>query len=206
MEKFPQPPYNSYMNLDSVKNQWQQYIPKNIKRIVYHPVDAAYMLRASQLGHGYLAPILVIFVGYIIFSGWRLCSGPIFSTTLDDYSLFLNFVFYVAVFSLFIICHYLIVSILDGESSLKMIVSAVSFALLPLMSTVEIAVILLCLVLLFVMLKTMHDYSVGKLIATLLLTVFLAIVVVLFGSLLYLMCKQIIDFIIQIYMEVVIRG
>lgn len=56
------------------------------------------------------------------------------------------------------------------------------------------------------MLKTMHDYSVGKLIATLLLTVFLAIVVVLFGSLLYLMCKQIIDFIIQIYMEVVIRG
>lgn len=226
-KKFPQPPYNSYMNLDSVKNQWQQYIPKNIKRIVYHPVDAAYMLRASQLGHGYLAPILVIFVGYIIFSGWRLCSGPIFSTTLDDYSLLLNFVFYVAVFSLFIICHYLIVSILDGESSLKMIVSAVSFALLPfiltfpiftllknfltlneklLISTVEVAVILLCLVLLFVMLKTMHDYSVGKLIATLLLTVFLAIVVVLFGSLLYLMCKQIIDFIIQIYMEVVIRG
>lgn len=226
-KKYPQPAYNSYRGLDIVKNQWQQYTPKIIKRTVYHPIDTAYLLREGQMGHGYLAPILIIIIGYAVFSAWRLCSGPIFSTTLENYSLITNFVFYVALFGLFIGGHYLIVSILDGEGSLKMIVSAVSYAVLPfivtfpiftliknfltlneklLMTTFETAVILLCFTILLIMLKIIHDYSVKKLIGTLLLTVFLMCLVVIFGSLLYVLCTQIVDFVMQIYTEVVIRG
>jgi len=225
-KKHPAKAYSSYADLDSIRTQWQQYTFKNVKRIVFHPIDAGYLLRTGRLGHGYSAPVLVIFVGFIVLSVWRLCSGNIFSVSLEDYPVYQYFAFYAAVFALFILCHYLVVSIMDGESDLKMIVSVVSFGLLPfiftfplftllknfltlneklLVSTLECAVILWCFVLILVLLKLSHNYSIGKLLGSLVITVFLMAMVVLFGSLLYLLLKQIFDFILQIYTEVIIR-
>jgi len=77
-KKHPAQPYSSYANLDSITTQWQQYHPKNIKRIVFHPIDAAYLMRTGRLGHGYLAPMIVMFVGFVVLSVWKLCSGHIF--------------------------------------------------------------------------------------------------------------------------------
>jgi len=159
-------------------------------------------------------------------SVWKLCSGHIFSVALEDFPIYQYFGFYVAVLALFILCHYLVVSIMDGESSLKTTVSAVSFGLLPfiftfpvftliknlltlneklLVVTLEYAIVFWCIAMVFIMLKIIHNYSIKKMIGTLLITVFLMALVILFGSLLYLLMKQIIDFVLQIYTEVIIR-
>lgn len=223
----PRPAYDGYAEFHAMHNQWQALQPRVIRRTILHPVDTAYQLRAGYMGRGYIVPLLTLLVGYVVFAVWRLCSGPIFSVELEDFSLFANFGYYAAIFGLFVLCNFLIVSILDGESSFLMILSATGYAMLPFIltfpiltliknfltldealitSTLEVVIIGFCLFTLFLMLKIIHAYSVKKLIGTLLLTVFLMALVVLFGSLLYLLCKQIVDFFMQLYMEVVIRG
>lgn len=226
-EKHPAEAYSPYNKVLPYRKPWEQYYPKNIKRTLLHPVDTAYLLRDKVVTGGFVGPISVIMLGYGVLTLWRLCSGPLFSAEIEDYPIAVNFAYYCAAFLLFIGCHYLVSSIMSGEASLSMITTVTSYALLPallllpvftllgnfatvneaqLIITFEVVVGLFCLVLLFIMLKIVDGYSVGKLIGTLLITAFLMVLVIVFGSLLFLMCRQIFDFIQQVYMEVIIRG
>lgn len=226
-EKYPAEVYSPYSKVLPYKHPWEQYRPKNVKRTLLHPIDTAYLLRDKVVTGGFLGPMSVILLGYGVLTLWRLCSGPLFSTDIGNYPIPVNFAYYCAAFLLFIGCHYLVSSIMDGEASLSMITTVTSYALLPallllplftllgnfatvnearLIITFEVAVGLYCVFLLLTMLKIVDGYSVGKLIGTLLITAFLMVLVIVFGSLLFLMCRQIIDFIRQVYMEVIIRG
>lgn len=226
-EKHPAEEYSPYAKVLPYQHPWEQYYPKNIKRTLLHPIDTAYLLRDKAVTGGFVGPISVILLGYVVWTIWSLCSGPLFAAQIENYPIFVNFAYYCAVFVLFIGCHYLVSSIMEGEASLSMITTVTSYAILPailllpilalvgnvatvnearLITTVGVAVALYCVFLLLAMLKVVDGYSVGKLIGTLLITVFMMVLVVIFGSLLFLMCRQIIDFIQQVYMEVIVRG
>lgn len=128
---------------------------------------------------------------------------------------------------LFVICNYLTAAINDGEGRLKDVYTGTVCALTPyliaalplyLLTNIltlneafifqfgTIAMYAWCLVLLFIMVKEIHNYSVGKTIKIILLTLFTAAMLVLFAVILYVLAMHFADFVQSIAQEMRAHG
>lgn len=194
-------------------------IPKN-------PMDAYYGIKRENKTSVLSATILYVFF-VIIYLADKYLRGYIYSNiTIGQYSVFKDAAVIIGILILFILCHYLICSITEGEASLKNVYSGIIYSLMPYLLLKPIAIILThmltdsevfiinfinviiyscSIALLIVMVSELGNYKpseTAKCIFWTLFTFFVAIVVL---FILYVMTKQTVQFISQIWGEVVYR-
>ncbi len=196
-------------------------------KMLKHPLDCFYEIKHHKAISTFTAIILyLILFGELILS--NIFTGFIFNQTdVEEISLFGIFVSSIAIILLFVICHYLISSIVQGNGRLKdvFISTIASFApviiFLPIIIIVSrfltlnesfiysfgtIAIWAWSFILLFFMIKEIQELEFGETIANILLTAVTMILFVAFGFLLYALASQIINFIKEFIMEVISNG
>lgn len=129
-------------------------------------------------------------------------------------------------FLIFVISLWMITSIMDGESKLKQILAACSYAMIPyiigtvaqtLLSNVltrdelgiynMISVIMYgwIVVIAFILISVMNDYAVGKTISVIIISLLTSLGLLLVGVLFYVLIDHVFDFVKELFLELYIR-
>lgn len=193
---------------------------------IKHPIEGAYGIKrqkkASYLSSNILF-ILFLFVNLYNKYG----TGFVLKTVFDGrYDIIGDIAMAIGIFLLFTICSYLVSTINDGEGKLVELYTGYVYALVPYIILKPIIVLLSngvtlnekflvqfsnfimyswVIILLFMAIKEINNYTVIETVKMILLTIFCALITVLLLFILYVLITQVMDFIQAIYGEVVYR-
>lgn len=191
-----------------------------------HPIDGCYGVKREGKANFISANILLS--GFIvIYLINKYATGFILKRIVDGrYEIVTDILYILGVFLLMTICAYLISAINDGESTFKQLYTGFIYALGPYFIIKPFVVMLsnvityneiflvqfanFCLyawivILIFMAVKEINNYTVSETVKVILLTFFCALIAVLLLFILYVLISQVIDFIQAIYGEVVYR-
>lgn len=194
-------------------------IPKN-------PMDAYYGIKRENKVSVLSASILyVLFI--IIYLADKYLRGYIFSSvTVGQYSVFKDAALIVGILILAVLCHYLICSITEGEASLKNVYCGIVYSLLPylvlrplviilthvltdsevfIINFLNVAIYACTIALLVVMVSELGSYKASETAKCIFWTLFAFFVAIVVIFILFVMTKQTVQFISQIYSEVIYR-
>jgi len=203
-----------------------------MNRILYigyfmkHPIDGCYGVRREGKANYLSANILLL--GFIlVYLINKYATGFILKTVPDGrYEIFSDVMMIIGVFALMIISSYLICTINDGESTFKQLYTGYIYALGPyivlkpfivLISNVitynEVFIVQFAnfimyswiVILLFMALKELNNYSFKKTVGIIGLIFFTALIAVLLLFIIYVLVAQVADFVQAIFGEVVYR-
>lgn len=194
--------------------------------VLFHPADGFYDMRYEKRGH-----TSIIFVNLILFwisySFQKQYSGFVINENNPlDYNTFADLIGILVMFLLWCVGNWSVTTLTNGEGKFRDIAMAASISLTPMILVFIPATLLSNLLILdeaafyqvimwisivwfmllmFVGLMTIHNYSFGKAVATLFLT-FLAICIILFLALMVgALIQQVWVFIKSIYTELLYR-
>lgn len=194
-------------------------IPKN-------PIDAYYGIKREKKVSVLSSSILYgIFV--IIYLADKYLRGYIFSgVTNGRYSVIKDTAAIIGILTLFILCHYLICSISEGEASFKNVYCGVIYSLTPYILLRPVVIVLTHLLtdsevfiinflnviiyagsiaLLIVMINELNNFKAKETAKCIFWTLFAFFVAIVVLFILYVMSKQTVEFISQIFSEVIYR-
>lgn len=207
-------------------NYTDRGIWKNPFYTAVHPFDGFWEMKYEQKGRVRIAfGILIgLFVTIII---KRQFSGFIVNyNNLAEFNSFDELKFVVLPFILWCVANWSLTTLMEGEGSFKDIIMATGYALLPLIIvylpqvalshvvTVEestfyyllnTVAMLWTIWLLFVGTMTVHQYTPGKTIVTMLLTLVMIGIILFLSLLLFSVVQQMISFITSVYNEIIFR-
>ncbi|NLP34872.1 MAG: tetratricopeptide repeat protein [Clostridiales bacterium] len=191
-------------------------------RIPKHPIDQYYNMRVGRSGSVIGASILYLLF-FIIFMAYQTSKGFIYQfKDVEDMDINAIVIGFIAIGALFIICNYLVASIKDGDGSLQQVFMIPAYGLLPLMGSMLIVIIMsyyltlnesfmLTLVLtigvvwsiiiIFLGLQTVHDYTTKETIVSLIITAVFIIIVTIIALIIIIMWEQLWQFIKSIGTE-----
>lgn len=198
----------------------------DVFRIARHPENGFYDLRIKKKGsiRGSWILLLILFIVYLIYITSK---GFIYQYTEVADIDFVNTIigFFAIVFS-FIICNYLVVSIMDGMGTLKDIFKLVMYSIAPMLIGMLLVVVLshfmtesesfLLSVVLYVSIgwsvilvcigmQEMQGYNFRQFVASILLTIVLMIIFIIVLLIIFVLSQELIDF-IQLIIKEVIRN
>ena len=196
-------------------------------KYIRHPMDAIYYVRYDKKIKIYNAFIVLgLIVGIYLLS--LVFTGFLFTDVVLEKTILLKELTKVILpIVLFIVSNYLISSLMSGEGSFKSITINTMGSLMPIVVMMPWIIIIsnvLTLnegflyyfpmvvmfiwtgILLFVVIKETHNYSVKKTIVNFLLTALMMFVLVIVIILLYLVFAQLIGFFVDLVKEVIFRG
>jgi len=194
--------------------------------IIVRPIDGFYAMKYEKQGTLKLAifNFLLVCIAFALNNQYTSLivnpRHPLALNSLRD--------FYVILVALLLFCisNWSVTCLTNGEGRLKDIVMAVCYAVTPLILTLIPATILSNFIsyeetgfyhmilsvgmfyfvfLVFIGLLTVHNYTVVKAIATILLTFIAILVIVFLISLLFTMWQQLVGFVMSIYTELIFR-
>lgn len=189
-----------------------------------HPMDNYYEIRKYRQGS--VAAATVIYVLFFLdFMAFKTLKGFVYQTVsvedMDIGSIVLGFFI---LLGLFIICNYLVTSINDGDGTLKQIYMIPAYGLMPAMISLLIVTVvsyaltyneafLLTIVLIigiswsvitiFLGLQTVHDYTFGETVKSILLTVVFMIIVAVIGIIISIMWDSLYSFLAAVGKEMI---
>ena len=198
-----------------------------IFNMIKHPLDSFYEIKKHGKASFLSATILyiVFFIELVlssVFTGFIF--NPIDVETISVASIFTSSIL---ILLLFVICHYLIASIVQGNGSLKNVYISTIYSFAPVIIFLPILIIVSnfltlnesfihsfgnifiygwSFILLFFMIKETQELEVGETIANICLTVITMILFVAFGFLFYALFDQIFTFIKEVVLEVISNG
>lgn len=194
--------------------------------VIMHPFDGFWDMKYEQRGKlSVVALIMLLVMGAIIvqqqYAGFLV--NYIDPRALNSLTDIIQILF---AFFLWSISNWAVCTLTEGEGKLKDIMMATAYSLVPvvliyypttLLSNVltqeetafyyllnSIALIW-SLGLLIVGIMTVHQYTVSKTIVTMFLTIIMAMIIVFLMMLLYSLFQQIVDFVVNIYTELIFR-
>ncbi len=181
-------------------------------KVARHPLDCYYDIRVGKAGSVLGASILYVLL-FISFMLYMLGKGFIYQyydvQDLDISSIVVGFF---AIIILFVVCNYLVTSINDGQGSLKQVYMLLGYAILPLivaffgitgisyivttneaffLSVAMVIAVAWTVVLIYVGLQTVHNYTAAETIKSVLLTFLLIFVVVIVIMIITIMWDQV---------------
>lgn len=192
-----------------------------------HPLDAFYQIKKEQKTSPLSASILL---GILVaeFITFLYCTGYIFNQEwTKQYHLFLLLAFFIGGILLFVLVNYLVATISDGEGALSKVFMGTVYSLAPLIVGILPLILvsnLLTLneaflfdysltvmltwsfVLLIMMIKEIHHFTLGETIKNLLLTIFTIVIILSVSYILFILSTQLIHFVQEIIQEVLTRG
>jgi DNA-binding beta-propeller fold protein YncE len=195
-------------------------------RFLKHPIDSYYELKWNGKGSVLSATILyfLLFVLYLIF---RFQTGFIFTTNRSgEANLLMEFAIIFIPLISFIIVNYLVSTINDGEGRFRDIYIGTVYALAPylifilpvtLLSLIltlneafiyEFSMLIIyswCFIILFIMIKEIHNFSFSETIKNILTTLFGMVILLLVVLIIIVLMDQVYDFVFSIIKEVLLR-
>lgn len=196
-------------------------------RVIKHPIDGFYEIKVEKKGSisgalFWLAVYTVLHIYSIYHTSYIYNTHDIRFVNLGRVILSISVPFF-----LWVTCNYLVSTIHDGEGSYRAVFIGSTSALMPVilfslpltlisnaLTLMERVVydflknfsILWSGLLMFLMVKEVHDYEIGQAVKNILLTLFLIICVIVIGIILFGFSNQLMDFVYSIYQEVKIRA
>ncbi len=189
-----------------------------------HPIDYYYEIRKYRQG-SVLAATVIYALFFLDFMAFKTLKGFIYQTMkvedMDIGSIVLGFFL---LLGLFIICNYLVTSINDGDGTFKQIYMIPAYGLMPAMISLLIVTLvsyvltyneafLLTIVLIigivwsvitiFMGLQTVHDYTFGETVKSILLTVVFMIIVAVIGIIISIMWDSLYSFLVAVGKEMI---
>jgi tetratricopeptide (TPR) repeat protein len=195
-------------------------------RFLKHPIDSFYYRKYENYLSITSASILYVLM-FLEYLYAQYQTGFIFnSNSIEHTSLIILITKFFGPIILFIISNYLVSSINDGEGRFKDIYIGTIYSLVPywlfllpltwvsrILTFNEAFIysfsleIMICwsAVIVFIMIKELHGYTISETIRNILLTLFCMIISVLVIFILYVLFKQLIDFVYSVIQEVILR-
>lgn len=189
-----------------------------------HPMDCYYEIRKYRQGSVLSAAIIYILF-FLDFMAYKTVKGFIYQTVkvenMDIGSIVLGFF---ALLGLFIVCNYLVTSINDGDGTFKQIFMIPANGLVPAMIALLVVTcvsyvltyneaFLLTLVLLigivwsvitiFIGLQTVHDYTFGETVKSIVLTVVFMVIAAVIGIIISIMWNSLYSFLTSVGKEMI---
>jgi sugar lactone lactonase YvrE/uncharacterized membrane protein (GlpM family) len=190
-----------------------------------HPIDSFYYLKRKRYASILSATILyVILIVEYIYS--RFYTGFIFKTVSSDANLVGELLLLLVPLALFIVVNYLVSTINDGEGRFKDIYIGTIYSLAPFLVFSPILTLLSsvltyneafvyvfsiriiyawCLIILFIMLKEIHNYTFSDTIRNIFVTLFGMVIMLLVVFIVFVLIDQVYDFVYSIIKEAVLR-
>jgi len=193
----------------------------HVKKVFINPADAFYEIRFYRRATVRSAVVLYVLF-FFVFMFAMFVTGFIFSTTM-----FLSVPMTMTVFTgavgLFVTVNYLVATVNEGEGSFRDVFVSTAYAVSPfILFGIPITLLTQILtlneafvyhfllwasvawsaILLFIMIKEIHDYIIRDTIKNILLTVFTSIVIVVVVFVIYLLINQVIGFFGDFFVEV----
>lgn len=191
-----------------------------------HPFKGFWDVKYEGKGNLRVA-LIILFLIAVVNTLKRQFGGFIVNTANPNELNSLNeLIFIVLPFFLFCIGNWAITTLMEGEGRFDEIITVTAYALIPLLVVnalttpisnfitleeapiyilVESTAMLWFLGLLFVGIMTVHQYSVGKTVATFFITAIVMGVILFLGLLFFSLIQQLVTFIITIYTEIFYR-
>lgn len=189
-----------------------------------HPMDCYYEIRRYRQGS--VAAAAVIYALFFIdFMAYKTVKGFIYQTVkvenMDIGSIVLGFF---VLLGLFIICNYLVTSINDGDGTFRQIFMIPAYGLMPVMIALlavtcvsyvltynESFLLTLALLIgvvwsivtIFIGLQTVHDYTFGETVKSVILTVVFMIIVAVIGIIISIMWNSLYTFLTSVGKEMI---
>ncbi len=193
-----------------------------MKNVATKPNDSFYYLRRKVKGSYFGATLilLIAFLSYLLFVAGK---GFIFQfVDLKDLDLGSIILGFVVVVGLFIVCSYMITSIQDGEGTVGQIYKGVAYSFYPfilasvfstlfsyvattnelfLLNTIMVIGVAWTLILIFISVAEIQNYTFGETIKSILLTIVFILVILLVLSFIQMTIKQVFVFFEEILKE-----
>jgi hypothetical protein len=191
-----------------------------------HPIDGCYGVR-REFKASYASANLLLAVFMVVYLVNKYATGFILKTVMDGrFDIFTDVLYLLGIFLLMTACTYLISTINDGEGTFKQLYTAFVYALGPYMIIKPLVIVIsniitynevflvkfsnFCMytwvvILLFLAVKEINNYTVKETVKVILLTFFCALIAALLLFILYVLVSQVKDFAQAIYGEVVYR-
>lgn len=200
------------------------------KDIVYafrtprHPMDYYYEIRKFRQG-SVVSSAVIYLMFFGVFMAFKTLKGFIYQTVkvenMDIGSIVLGFF---ALLGLFVVCNYLVTSINDGDGSFRQIFMIPAYGLMPamialaavtgvsyvltynesfLLTLVLLIGILWSVITIFIGLQTVHDYTFGETVKSLILTVVFMVIVAVIGIIISIMWNSLYTFLISVGKEMI---
>ena len=193
---------------------------------VSHPFDGFFEMKRRKMGSIKISSVILVALIICFVIKQQLTGFIINNTDLSDFNIFNEAVKVLGPFALFCIINWCVTTLMDGEGKLKEIINCTATCLIPLtISIIPLTVlsniitmeerafyyVLLAVVvayslfLLLVGIMETHQYSFGKTLASIILTI-IGMVITIFIILLFVnLINTLFDFCVKIYNEVVLR-
>lgn len=194
--------------------------------IIFHPADGFYVMKRGKQGK-----IGIIFLNVILFwlsySFQKQYAGFAMNyNNPGNFNIVMDFVMVVTVFLLFCAGNWSITTLMDGEGRFVDIAMCLAYALTPvIMAFIPATIVSNVMVdtekefyflvlgiaiawsvmLAFMGILTVHDYTVGKTIATIFLTVIAMLIIIFIIGLIFSLMQQVYVFFDSIYTEIIYR-
>ncbi len=194
-----------------------------MKTVATKPNDSFYYLRRKTKG-SYLGAILIMIVTFLSYLLFVAGKGFIFQfVDLKDLDLGSIILGFVSIIGLFIVCSYLVTSIQDGEGTIGQIFKGIAYSFYPfiiaclattaisyvatvnelfLLNTIFVIGAAWTLLLIFISVAEIQNYTFGETIKSILLTILFVIVILLVFSFIQMTIKQVFVFFEEIIKEV----
>ncbi|MDR1532605.1 MAG: YIP1 family protein [Clostridiales bacterium] len=190
-----------------------------------HPIDNAYNIKRGVTG-GYGSGFAIYGLLFVLFVLSQVGMGFIYSIPIERFSIVSAFLYFTAALGMFVVLHYYIASINDGNGTLRDIFLCVAYGFSPVVLFMPFvvlfanvatfneafiihigtgALILWSVVNIVAALIEVHEYTFRETAVSLLITFFFMVVAVLAGTIFYVLLKQIYDFFYEIITEVGMR-
>lgn len=203
---------------------WQRM--KYMTYYMKHPVDGAYGLRYEGKS-SWLTAISLLVLTTLIYIINKYCCGFLLRTVREGrYAIGNDILTIFGVFVVLTVCNYLMCTINDGEGSFKRLFCGFSFALAPYILFQPVCILLSNVItyneefliqfgqifigawvvlLLFMTIKEVNNYTVKETFRIIFLTLFTVLILALLAFIIFVLCRQVIDFITAVAGEVVYR-
>lgn len=197
---------------------------KYSKYIMFHPFDGFWDMQHEKKGN--IKSAMIIFAGFAVtMILQQQFTGFAFGGT-GEFNLFSAVGIVVVGVFLWCLCNWSVTTLFDGDGSPKAIIMATAYSLVPyillqipaiilsnflseaegsLLTVLNIVAIAWCVFLIFCGMLTIHQYTGGQTILTIIVTILGMFLLLFLVVLLYNLLQQMIIFVISIYNEIVIR-
>lgn len=218
LKKYLAVPSGPYSRLEQ-KNTIQFYA-------LLHPIDAFTQFKYRKLGSYLISTIIVVLWFFARVFEYN-CTGFAFNINREsDFNLFTTILVTFGLFIVFVITNWALCTLIDGKGTVRDITATTAYSLIPFIVTrylivimtnvfipaesvfiqiVSVVGILWTALVLFLGLMSIHEFSVGKTIVSILLTLFGMAVVVFLVVLIYSLMQQMFNFFISVYKEIIFR-
>ncbi len=194
--------------------------------VVFHPFNGYWEIKYENKGKVWTA-LSLLFLLFMVIVLKRQHTGFIMNFNNPNTLNSLNELLYIILpFFLFCIANWSLTTLMDGEGKFKEIIMAAGYALVPMvvvnvfttaasrvlnweessfLHLLDSTAFLCFLALLFIGTMTVHQYTIGKTVFTIFLTLVVIGIIIFLGMLFFSLIQQMVAFVMTIYQEITLR-